>query len=286
MAAPAIDDWPDFNDLWDYNDPAGTERRFRALLAGKPSADPAYRLQLMTQIGRTLSLQKKYTDAHAILDVVEQQMAGGDVVEVCYLLERGRTYNSSGQPETAVPLFHRAYLIGRAIGADFYVVDALHMLAIAVLPEERLKWNYHAIDYAKGSLQERARNWLGSLYNNTGWTLFDDGRYEEALEMFEEALAFRESQGNPENVKIARWSVAKTLRLLGRVEEALAIQRELQDPAGGDGFTEEEIAECLYALGRIEEAKPYFAAAYEWLSQDEWVAADKDRLQRLHTLSV
>jgi tetratricopeptide (TPR) repeat protein len=279
------DEWPDFNELWDYNDPAATERRFRALLAGKPSTTPAYKLQLMTQIGRALSLLKKYTDAHAILDVVEQQMAGGDVVEVRYLLERGRTYNSSGQPETAVPLFHRAYVLGRSIGMDFYAVDALHMLAITVSPEERLLWNYRAIDYAKQSGQERARNWLGSLYNNTGWTLFDDGRYEEALEMFQDALAFRETQGNPENVKIARWCVAKTLRLLGRVEEALAIQRDLKDPTGGDGFVEEELAECLYALGRIEEARPYFAKAYELLSQDEWVAADTARIQRLQTLS-
>jgi tetratricopeptide (TPR) repeat protein len=279
------DNWPDFNDMWGHNDPAATERRFRALLARVPSADPTYRLQLLTQIGRALSLQKKYTDAHAILDVVEQEMAGGDVVEARYLLERGRTYNSAGQPETAVFLFRRAYAISRAIGADFYAVDALHMLGIALPPEERLEWNYQAIDYANQSAQERAKGWLGSLYNNTGWALFDDGRYAEALEMFEGALAYRQRQGNPENIKIARWCIAKTLRLLGRVEEALAIQRELEEPVTGDGFVEEEIGECLYALGRSEEAKPYFAKAYALLAQDEWVAADTERLQRLQSRS-
>jgi len=134
--------WPDFNDLWDYNDLAGTEGKFRALLDEQPAADPTYHLQLLTQIGRTLSLQKKYTDAHAILDVVEQQMAGEDLVEVRYLLERGRTYNSAGQSETAVPLFHRAYEIGRSIDADFYAVDALHMLGIAAPLEQRLGWNW------------------------------------------------------------------------------------------------------------------------------------------------
>lgn len=271
--------------MWDYNDPVGMEGKFRALLDEQSAADPTYHLQLMTQIGRALSLQKNYTDAHAILDVVEQQMAGGDVVDVRYLLERGRTYNAAGQPETAVPLFYRAYEIGRSIGVDFYAVDALHMLGIATPSEERFGWNRQSIDYANQSEQERARGWLGSLYNNTGWTLFDDGRYDEALEMFAGALAFPETRGNPENIKIARWSTAKTLRVLGRVEEALAIQHELEDPDNPDGFIIEEIAECLYALGRNEEAKPYFARAHYLLSQIDWVAADKSRIQRLQILA-
>ena len=34
---------------------------------------------------------------------------------------------------------------------------------------------------------ERARNWAASLYNNLGWTYHDQGRYAEALQMFEKA---------------------------------------------------------------------------------------------------
>jgi len=103
--------------------------------------------------------------------------------------------------------------------------------------------------------------------------------------MFTGALAFRQTQGNPENIKIARWSVAKTLRVLGRVGEALVIQRELENLDDPDGFTLEEIAECLYALGRMDEAKPYFAQAHQRLSQIDWVAEDVGRIQRLETLS-
>lgn len=39
------------------------------------------------------------------------------------------------------------------------------------------------------------------------------------------------------------------------------------------GFTFEEIGECLLALGRADEARPYFAQACAALSNDAWLAA-------------
>ncbi|HLE53433.1 MAG TPA: tetratricopeptide repeat protein [Anaerolineales bacterium] len=278
-------DWPDFNDLWDYNDPAGTERKFRSLLPDAEKSGGSYQLQLLTQIARTLGLQKKFPEAHQLLDEVQEKMAGGDVVEVRYLLERGRTLNSSGQPELAVPLFKQAVEIGRRIGADFYVVDALHMLGIAAPAEEQLDWNFQAIKYAEGSPDERAKRWMGSLYNNAGWTLYDQKRYVEALDLFKKAQAFREAQGGEEGIRIARWCVAKTLRVMGQPQQALAMQRQLETTGKSDGFIEEEIAECLYALGEIAESKPYFRTAYEALSQIDWVAEDAQRLERLKSLA-
>ena len=166
--------WPDFNDLWDYSDPAATEDKFRARLAeaaGQESSD--YHLQLKTQIARTYSLRAMFDAAHAMLDEVQGDLEAGSLAEVRYLLERGRTLNSSKQPEKAVLLFSAAATAAQKLGADFYTVDGLHMLGIASPPEARLDWNLKAIEYAENSANERARNWLASLYNNTGWTLFD-----------------------------------------------------------------------------------------------------------------
>jgi len=278
--------WPDFNDLWDYSDPAGTEARFRQLLPGaEAGGNRVYHLQLLTQIARTLGLQKRFEEANALLDQVEKQMGGRDIVEVRYLLERGRALNSSKQAEKAVPLFKRAFEVAGEIGADFYAVDALHMLGIAAPDGERLDWNVKAITYAERSSQDRARKWLGSLYNNTGWTLFDEERYAEALELFLKAQAFREEQGQEEEARIARWCVAKTLRVLGRVDEALEILRGLEAAGDSEGFTEEEIAECLYALGKVDEARDYFKTAYEKLAQIDWMAEDQGRIARLKALA-
>ena len=184
-----------------------------------------------------------------------------------------------------MPLFHKAVEIGEKIGIDFYTVDALHMLGIATPPEKQFHWNLKAIGFAEGSAQKMARNWLGSLFNNTAWTMFAEERYEEALVLFEKAVLFRERQGKESDIQVARWCVGKTLRVIGRVEEGLAVQRALAADGVADGFVEEEIAESLVALGQAETAKPYFQAAYETLSQISWVAEDKARLERLRVLS-
>jgi hypothetical protein len=68
------------------------------------------------------------------------------------------------------------------------------------------------------------------------------------------------------------------------VEEALAIQRELEALPEPDGFNFEEIAEGLYALGRVQEAKPYFRLAHQLLSEIGWVAQDEERMARLARL--
>ena len=279
--------WPDFNDLWDYADPAGTETKFgERLVLAKESGDLTYYLQLLTQVARTHSLRGNFEQAHNILDEVETYMAGDDIVEVRYLLERGRTLNSSGKPEEAVPLFQRAAQISEEIGADYYWVDALHMLGIAAPKAERMAWHLAALEATRNSTDERARNWTGSLLNNIGWAYFAEQNYQQALKTFEETeIFYKDEAKDMEFFRIARWSVAKTLRMLRRVEAALVILRELEAAGKRDGFTEEEIAESLFALGRPAEAKPYFKAAYDKLSEISWVAKDTGRIERLDKLS-
>lgn len=274
--------WHDFNDKWNYNDPATTEADFRSLLASSDGKGDDYTLQLKTQIARTFSLRRMFAEAHAILDEVEAAMQPDSLVEVRYLLERGRSFNSAKEPEKAILFFSQASALAERMGADFFTVDALHMLAIAAPPEAQLDWNLKAIDCAQRSQDERARGWLASLYNNTGWSLFDAARYEEALDLFEKAVPLREQKGDPEALRIAKWSVAKVLRYLGRVDEALAMH--LASPSN-DGFRDEEIAECLLALGRGDEARPHFASAYDKLSKIDWVVEDTTRIARLKELA-
>ena len=90
--------------------------------------------------------------------------------------------------------------------------------------------------------------------------------------MFEQALFAREETGEAGQIRIAGWCVARALRSLGRVEEALEMQRQLLDELGAagitDGYVHEELAECLDALGQHEEARAQFALAYAVLSKD------------------
>jgi tetratricopeptide (TPR) repeat protein len=135
-------------------------------------------------------------------------------------------------------------------------------------------------------MDERAKKWLGSITNNAGWTYHDLGRYEEALETFQKALVWQEANGNPETIRIAKWSIARTMRSLQNYQEATEIQQTLLAKEKNDGYIYEELGECLLALGQTDEAKPYFAKAYEYLSQDPWfVQHEKERLERLSNLA-
>lgn len=180
-------------------------------------------------------------------------------------------------------------MLAEQLQEDLYAVDALHMLAMTAPSAESLAWNRQAIELAESSRQEKARNWLGSLYNNTGWSYHDLGDYSSALEIFEKAEAWQQSKGRLKETRIAAWCIARTLRSLGRVEEALSKQMSLLEEtrSGGesDGYVWEEIGECLLALGRPAEARPYFLKAHELLSQDAWLTErEPKRLARLKDL--
>src|SRR6267378_3070586 len=281
---------PDFDSLWDYDHPGATERKFRELLpAALDSRDLPYLSQLLTQIARAEGLQRKFQEAHKTLDRVQKALdKTDDKTRVRYLLERGRVYNSSRKPDEARPIFQEALDLALKSKDDFNAVDAAHMMAIVEPTEKQLQWNLKALDLAENSAEEKVRKWKGSLYNNIGWTYFEQRQYEESLLMFEKALEFRQQQGDPNTIMIAKWCVAKTLRMMDHTEEALEMQRDLyeQYQAAGkrSGYVYEEIAECLTVMGEEQEAQGWFAAAYEELSKDPRLATEQDRLNRLKEL--
>jgi tetratricopeptide (TPR) repeat protein len=85
--------------------------------------------------------------------------------------------------------------------------------------------------------------------------------------------------------------VARCLRSLGRIDEALAIQRalltEFEAEGSADGYVFEELGECLLALRRRDEARPFFARAHEELSKHaERDGLAAERLERLRALGT
>ena len=283
----------DLLSLWNFDDPATSEQRFHALAETlTPNSDDW--LETETQRARAIGLQRRFDEAHRVLDRVEQGMGGGDDgrvprVRVRLLLERGRVLNSSGHAGEARPLFVEAFDRAKGASEHALAVDAAHMVAIVEPPERQTEWNERALALAQSSADPLARRWRASLLNNMGWTRHGEGNYEAALELFEQALEARREQGDAGAVRIARWCVARCLRSLERLDDALTHQRALADEfanAGeSDGFVEEELAECLLALGKAGEARPHFARAAELLGADAWfVANEAPRLERLRQL--
>jgi tetratricopeptide (TPR) repeat protein len=296
MATPGTT-LPDFDALWNYGEPAATEARLVAVLSEvSGQADADYLAQLYTQIARTYGLRADFSAAHQWLDRAEalcgEAEARGDdmgTARVRLLLERGRTFNSSGDPPRSVPLFESALSRAEAAGLEGYACDAAHMLGIVVPGEGGLAWNLRTITLAEAAHDPAARRWLGPLYNNTGWSLHDLGRFDDALLLFQKSLGFRREQGAVGQIRIAEWCVARCLRSLRRYDEALARQQALLaefDAAGErDGYVHEELGELFLATARRDEARPHFRLAYTLLSQLTGLEqVDDARLARLKAL--
>ncbi len=282
----------EFDALWDYDRPENTEAAFLALLPRFSSENqPLLRAELLTQIARTHSLRGNFDEAHARLDEAKALIGDADAVaKVRLWLERGRCYNSAGDPTRARPKFLAAFRLALRLEVDAYAIDAAHMLAIVAEPEFSLEWNRLALEMAERSPSPNARKWKGSLYNNLGWTLFDRKQYAEALASFEKALAFREKAGKIKEIRIAKWCVARTLRALDKHAEALAMQqalvKEMEKAGETDGFVYEELAELHAAEGRLDASARDAARAYEELSKLSWFAdSEPARLARLKELA-
>lgn len=291
-AIPTISKSPEFDELWDYNDPSETEKKFKAILTEvKGSGNVSSYLQLLTQISRTHSLRMNFEEANKILDEVEPKINSDKIAGIRYYLERGRTYNSSKQKEKAKDLFLKAYDSALKSGEDFYTIDAAHMMGIVEQAEKSLKWNEIAIMHAEETTNERARGWLGSLYNNTAWTYHDMSNFEKALEIFEKNVKWHSERNTGQKLRIAKWSVGRTLRSLNRIDEALKIHNDLLDESLNDGiekdgYVYEELGECNLIKGNKNEATKYFGEAYDLLSKDKWLAEyENERLERMRELS-
>ncbi|HXM83012.1 MAG TPA: tetratricopeptide repeat protein [Burkholderiales bacterium] len=271
-------------ELWNFSDPDGSERRFRDAMR---SARGDLLLELETQIARTYSLRGRFADAHQLLDQTQPQLKdAGPKPRLRYLLERGRTFNSSGDKGAARPLFVEAWELARAAGEEDLAIDAAHMVAIVDGGERAVEWNLMALSLAVNAKDAAARRWKASLLNNIGYELKALGRYEEALGYFEQALAAYQERGDRRSIRIARWMIANALRLSKRYDAALAIQLALEKEFAADGevdgYVLEEIAELYESLGDRAKARPYFRRAAEELGKDSAFARDEAaRLARL-----
>ena len=276
--------------LWDFDHPALSEQRFRAE-AAKHAPRSREGAEAATQIARAQGLQRKFDDADVTLDTVSRSLDAQPArVRVRYLLERGRRDNSSKRQTSATAWFEQALSASAQDtlpGASYYRVDAMHMMAIASPAERQLDWNKRAIETAQSSDDPRTRRWRISLLNNIGWTMHDRGDFVAALDYWRQALAAAEKDGHDATrTRIGRWTVARGLRSLGKLDEAETMQRaladELQQAQVQDGYVFEELAEIAVARGDRAAAQPWAAKALQLLRNDaDLVANDPARLSRL-----
>jgi len=265
LSAQAVD----LSSLWDFSRPDVSEQRFRAALL-TASGDDA--LILRTQIARSLGLRRDFERAREELRAVVKELdRAGAEARTRYFLELGRTYASAAHPaelqtpqasELARSAYRQAIELARTASLDGLAIDAIHMMAfVDTDAADQLTWAEEALRIVESSTQPAARRWEASIRNNLGHALHQLGRYDEALVQLRQAVAIRERGTSAEATRTAHWMVARTLRVMGRVDEALKIQLRLEreaDLAGKpDHYVFEELRLLYASKGEPDRARHY-----------------------------
>lgn len=248
----------DLTTLWDFQDPALSEQRFRAALERAQGDD---RLVLQTQIARSHGLRGDFATARTILASIEPQLENaGAEVRARHALEVGRTFASATHPagaraasetDLARAAFMRAWQVASAAHLDALAIDAIHMLAfVDTAPEDQLRWGLEALAVIAASTQPAALRWEASVRNNVGCALHQLKRFEEALVQFERAVALREQGTNADATRVAHWMVGWTLRALERNAEALEVQLRLEQACEAAGRPDPHVFAELEILYR------------------------------------
>ncbi len=261
LSAASPQPLPDLATVWDFSRPAVSEQRFRALLDTARGDD---RLILMTQIARTHGLRRDFAEARRQLDAMAGELPGASPeVRARHALESGRTYASATHPRDSVSaadaqaaraLFQSAAETASAARLDALAIDALHMMAfVDTAPADQLTWARRGLTVADASDQPAARRWQGSLHHNAGFALQQMGEHAQALEHFRRSGEAYTRDGRTGAAQVAEWMAAHSLRRLGRLDEALAIQTSLlarHDAAGTvDVHVLDELVELYRARG-------------------------------------
>lgn len=255
-------------DLWIFSQPAETEQRFREAQAGAAEEDW---LILETQIARTIGLRGDFAREREVLEAIRDRVQSYPEALVRWHLELGRALDSvAHRPEDkseentarAREHYQTAFELAKRARLDYLAIDALHMMVVVdSAPEDQLKWNMAATEYMEQSDQPDAKRWEGSLRNNTGYALNLAGRYEEAAIQFQKGLELRLAQGDDVRARIARYMIAWNLRCMGRIDEALTMQLELEkdcEAAGDpDPYVFQELVKLYEAKGDERNAEVY-----------------------------
>ena len=290
-----------FDDLWGtLGYPAAVEQEMTELLPqAEALEDKSIYLQMLSQIALAQALQKKFDTAHKTLDNAEALLTPEyPLARARILLERGRTFQQAGNIKEALNYFEQSYEQSKLHNLDAPTINAAHMIAIVVENvEDKIKWNKLALALVETTKDPQAKKWLGPITNNLGQNYLAAKQYDKALPVFQKALELFQKDGYAPSIRMAKWTIAHTLRLLGRTDEALEMLQALSKDydviiASGNfdcpqeiiavtrGWVYEDMAE-IYS----QKARVFAALAYDTLSKDEMFRnTEPKRLERLQQI--
>ena len=259
MAADTPDFSAQLDKLWNFGKPAESQVRFREPSSRSYPAGSREALEIETQIARTRrpAAQVRRRATRRSTRCCPSSTTAPARVKVRYLLERGRTRNSSGDRPAAVALFQEALAARpsatRCRAPTSTASTRCTCWASRRPPPSSSTGTCKALAAAESASEERARGWAASLHNNIGWTYFDRGDAEDrARALAEGARRCARRRATPARIRIAKWTIARGYRARGparrRAERSSSRSSAETERAGApDGYVYEELAEIAMA---------------------------------------
>jgi tetratricopeptide (TPR) repeat protein len=245
-----------FADVFDHDDPVRSEERLNVLAEDAKSArDSITEAEILTQMARAVALEKRFSDAEALLRRAAALAPHSATVALRCSLEHGRVLRLQGMTAQADTAFHDAYARAAALHDDYLLLDAVHMIALTEPFEQSRAWTERGLRLATSSPNPKTTHWIGVLNNNLGVGYFERRQFVPAEAAYERSLtAYRAEHADADVTHEAQFNVAQSMRLIGRLREALRLQRALDRELGpGDGLkpmVEREITACLRTIGK------------------------------------
>ena len=190
-------------------------------------------------------------------------------------LERGRLRRSGGDPrDGSAALRVRVRTRARGASQHFIAADAAHMVALVATDRARRRRLDAARNRARRAPRRRRRT--GSARSSTtsaGSTTrpaISSLRSTRSNARSERENAIRRTL---RPIEIARYAVGKTLRGLGRADEAIPLLEQAvawaEAEGAPDGWFHEELAEEYAAVGRPDDARRQARLALPLLERDD-----------------
>ncbi|MCW8329831.1 hypothetical protein MD588_13540 [Photobacterium sp. SDRW27] len=153
--------FPDFMVMWDYDNPASTEKKFKALLQlASNSHDKTYLSELLSQIARTHVMRDDYQEAEFYLKQAQLFITDAEPsAEANYLREKARLLLDKDQQKAAVDSLKASWQIADENRYDLLAIETALELE-RLVPAEQPFWKLKAKLLAKSTKDLKAQQWV------------------------------------------------------------------------------------------------------------------------------
>lgn len=225
-------------------------------------------VEALSQLARTKLRVGELEEGQKYLDMAQERATESDPLAWSrFLGVKGRFQWKSDKLDLARNTFSAMFDFCNSNGLWGRTVDAANMMAIvSESPEEQIQWCQKGIEAAEAADEESL---LAALWNNLGSTYYDVKQYDSALACYEKSREYHWRFSGEYAKLFADYHIGMTLRLLGRVDEALTWLRpvlawaERLDAPGAIGQACEDMGEIEVVKGNKSEGLKYLKRARE-----------------------